>query len=108
MCSRLVRAQVCSQNLHRVSILKAVEPKPADVRDVSMPLSSRAGAVRTGLRRRFNAHRDGPSPKVNRQDLHLDERAHETGLGEFRGLRSRFAPRTAPVHCGGLAARGRD
>jgi hypothetical protein len=40
-----------------------------------------------------------PSPKVNRQDLHLDKRADETGPGEFRGLRPRLTqgefPRTA-------------
>ncbi|WP_331717882.1 hypothetical protein OG468_41385 (plasmid) [Streptomyces zaomyceticus] len=28
---------------------------------------------------------------MNRQDLHLDERADETGLSKFRGLRSCFA-----------------
>ncbi|MGW8359385.1 hypothetical protein ACWGK1_02255 [Streptomyces wedmorensis] len=27
---------------------------------------------------------------MNRQDLHLDERADETGLGEFRSLSSCF------------------
>ncbi|MEU7297963.1 hypothetical protein AB0A76_33010, partial [Streptomyces exfoliatus] len=60
-------------------------------RDWESHLSSRPGAVQTGLRRWFNAYRDGSSPKVNRQDLHLNERADETGLGEFRCPRSCFA-----------------
>ncbi|MER6612179.1 hypothetical protein [Streptomyces xantholiticus] len=59
--------------------------------DFSIPVSAAAGAGQKGLRRWFNAHRDGSSPKVNRQDLHFDERADETGPGEFRGLRSCFA-----------------
>ncbi len=48
------------------------------------------GAVRTVLCSWFNAHRDGSSPKVNRQNLHLDERADETGLGKMRGLHPCF------------------
>lgn len=71
-------------------------------KDFSMPLSSRADAVQTGLRRWFNAHCDSSSPKVNRQDLHLDERADETGLGEFRCLRSCFAHGQFPCTAEGL------
>lgn len=71
-------------------------------KDFSMPLSSRVGGVLTGLRRWFNAHRDGSSPKVDRQDLHLDERADETGLGEFRCLRSCFAQGQFPCTAEGL------
>lgn len=67
-----------------------------------MPLSSRAGAVQTGLRRWFNAHRDNSSPKVNRQDLHLDERADKTGFGELRCLRSCFAQGQFPCTPEGL------
>lgn len=77
-------------------------PRLSRGKDFSMPLSSRVGAVQTGLRRWFNAHRDGSSPKVNRQDLHLNERADETGLGEFRCLRSRFAQGQFPCTAEGL------
>ncbi|MGW2361741.1 transposase [Streptomyces phaeofaciens] len=61
-----------------------------------------AGAVQTRLRRWLNAHRNGSSPKVNRQDLHLDERADKAGFGEFRCLRSCFAQGQFPCAAEGL------
>ncbi|QGZ47034.1 hypothetical protein GPZ77_00060 [Streptomyces sp. QHH-9511] len=55
-----------------------------------------------GLHPWFYTHRDGASAKVNRQDLHLDERAEETGPGEFRGLRSCFTQGQFPCAAQGL------
>lgn len=49
-----------------------------------------------------NDHLDGPSPKPNRQDLHLDERAGETVFGELLGLRSCFAKGKLPCVPEGL------
>ncbi|OBQ52298.1 hypothetical protein A4U61_07495 [Streptomyces sp. H-KF8] len=49
-----------------------------------------SGAVQTRSPDWCNGHLDGLSPKANRQDLHLDERAGETVLGDLRGLCSCF------------------
>lgn len=83
-----------------------VDPAPCSIRDLVEQLGrllrrggqtsqcrcpAASGAVPVRSPAWCNGHLDGTSLKVNCEDLHLDECAGETVIGELRGLCSCFA-----------------